>query len=68
MKKNLSIITFLLVSLQSLVAQNNYYCVDNVKYYWQEDTSSVNIIISNINNFDIIVENVLDFFLTKQIL
>lgn len=49
----------------SLIAQNNYYCVNNERCYWQEDSSSVNIIVSDMSSYDQIVENILELFSDK---
>ncbi len=43
-------------------AQNNYYYADNGKNYWQEDTTSINIVVSDIRNLNNIVYNIQSFF------
>lgn len=43
-------------------SQNNYYYAGNEAHYWVEDTSSVNIIVDNMQNFGQIVKNVQEIF------
>ena len=43
-------------------AQTNFYFVDNVRHYWIEDSSSVNIIVRDMGDYDQIVETILELF------
>lgn len=46
-------------------AQNNYYYAGNGINYWQEDSTSINIIVSDIHNLDFIVHNIQSIFYDK---
>lgn len=61
MKKNVLLIILACVVSQ-VWSQNNYYYAGNEAHYWVEDTSSVNIIIGNMQNLEQIVKNVQDIF------
>lgn len=43
-------------------AQNNYYYAGNGINYWQEDSTSVNIIVSDIDNLSYIAQNIQNIF------
>ena len=43
-------------------AQTNFYFVDNVRHYWIEDSTSVNIIVGDMGDYDQIVETILELF------
>jgi|GEM_PF-1083205 len=57
MKKLLFILGFLMIT--SLYAQSipNYYYASGTPQYWTEDSTSVNIIVGNMRNYDAIVRN-----------
>lgn len=61
MKKNVLLIILACVVSQ-VWSQNNYYYAGNEAHYWVEDTSSVNIIVDNMQNFGQIVKNVQEIF------
>jgi hypothetical protein len=60
--KKLMIVLGSVFMLSSLSAQSylynnpNYYYVDGVKQYWTDDSTSVNIIVKNRNNYNGIVQ------------
>ncbi len=46
-------------------AQTNYYFADNERNYWQEDSTSVNIIVADLEQYDMIVDRTLEMFSDK---
>ena len=40
----------------------NYYYANGIPYYWQDDSTSVNIIVANMNNYEYIVQQLLNIF------
>ncbi|GHV43384.1 hypothetical protein FACS1894180_2290 [Bacteroidia bacterium] len=61
MKKLLIILGFIfsasLLSAQSLLPQSKYYYANGIKQYWTDDSTSVNIIVRNMQNYNAIVQN-----------
>jgi len=57
--KRMLIILGLILVFTSLQAQStsNYYYADGVPQYWTEDSTSVNIIVKNMQNYNAIVQN-----------
>lgn len=47
-------------------AQNNYYYAGNGINYWKEDSTSVNIIVSNIDNLSYIAQNIQNIFFASS--
>ena len=40
----------------------NYYYANGIPYYWQDDSTSANIIVANMNNYEYIVQQLLNIF------
>ncbi len=65
---SLSLSLGLLVFFNCIIAQNiipqntNYYYASGNAIYWQDDSTSVNIIVANINHYDSIVQNLQNIF------
>jgi len=59
MKKLLIVLGFYLViiSLYAQNASNYYYAEKGVPFYWTEDSTSVNIIVKNMQNYNAIAHN-----------
>ena len=51
MKKIFIILGFIFMLFQ-LKAQNNYYYADGIPQYWRDDSTSVNIIVKNMHNYN----------------
>jgi len=65
--KKLAIILSFSFFVSSLTAQSyyynsSYYYVDGVPQYWTDDSTSVNIIVKNMNNYNAIVQNLQSLF------
>jgi len=58
MKKTVIFLGFIL-TLNLLNAQSipNYYYASDIPQYWAEDSTSVNIIVGNMHNYEAIVRN-----------
>jgi len=58
MRKLLIILGFILIC-SSLIAQStsNYYYANGIPQYWTDDSTSVNIIVKNMHNYNRIVQN-----------
>ncbi len=46
-------------------AQTNYYFADKERNYWREDSTSVNIIVADLEQYDMIVDRILEMFSDK---
>ncbi|MDR2084547.1 MAG: S8 family serine peptidase [Bacteroidales bacterium] len=68
MKKNIQILYLLLLPIFNLFGQNNisnldgYYYASGKAHYWTTDSTSVNIIIKNMDNYHIIVNKLENIF------
>jgi hypothetical protein len=66
MKKILIVLEFMcvfgLLNAQSNFPVSNYYYVDRVPQYWIDDSTSINIIVKNMNNYNAIVDNLKNIF------
>ncbi len=67
--KKILILTFTLIFSLSAFSQHNnsyshqgYYFSNNESIYWVDDFNSANIIVSNIDHYDLIVKNLMDIF------
>ena len=58
------------LSAQNLLPQTQYYYADGVPQYWTDDSTSVNIIVKNMDNYNAIVQKLELLFVdsTDQIL
>ena len=45
----------------------NYYYADGKTYYWQDDSTSANIIVANKHNYDTIVQRLLNIFNENEV-
>ncbi len=73
MKKMVKII-FLLFAILTVYGQDdnvlpsnmNYYYADGQKCYWQDDSTSINLIIANMENYEEIVRKLREFFTNEE--
>ena len=56
------IFVFGLLNAQSYYNSTNYYYADGIPQYWTDDSTSANIIVKNMHNYDAIAENLLVLF------
>ena len=63
--KRLIITVVLAYFLPFCYAQTNYYYANNERNYWLEDSTSVNIIVSDSEQYDMIVGRILEIFSDK---
>ncbi|MBR4135529.1 MAG: hypothetical protein IKU03_03855 [Bacteroidales bacterium] len=62
MKKHLLLSFVLLITVYNTEAQSDFYFANHQRQYWQEDSSSINIIVGNMQNYDLIVRNLSRIF------
>ena len=62
MKKIFFIILFLCVIITTTAQNNNFYYANGIAQYWEEDVTSVNIIVGNHQQYDTIVHRLRTFF------
>lgn len=61
--KRLTIILGFLIGVTILSeAQNNYYFANNGRNYWVEDSTSINVIVGNSQNCELIAKKLFDLF------
>jgi len=62
MKKQIFSIVLLLFFINNIGAQGNYYFANYQRQYWREDSTSINIIVANMQNYNLIVRNLQTVF------
>lgn len=66
MKKRIFSMVLLALFFYNVHAQCDFYFANNQRQHWQEDSSSVNIIVTNMQNYDLIVRNLQTVFSTSD--
>lgn len=64
MKKQLfsTLLLLVFININNSEAQSNYYFANNQRQYWREDSTSINIIVANMQNYNLIVRNLETYF------
>ncbi len=64
MKKQLfsTLLLLVFININNSEAQSNYYFANNQRQYWCEDSTSINIIVDNMQNYNLIVRNLQTVF------
>lgn len=53
---------FLLLVVYVAEAQNNFYFANNQRQFWRDDSTSIIVIVDNMQHFDVIAHNLLTVF------
>ena len=56
------VVLFLFFININIEAQSNYYFANYQRQYWREDSTSINIIVANMQNYNLIVRNLQTIF------
>ena len=62
MKKHIFSIVIFLFLVNNIEAQSNFYYANCQRQYWRDDSTSINIIVANMQNYNLIVRNLQTFF------
>ena len=62
MKKHIFSVVLFLFFINNIEAQSNYYFANYQRQYWREDSTSINIIVANMQNYNLIVRNLQTIF------
>lgn len=55
-----------MIAVNIISAQSNYYYANNQRQYWRDDSTSINIIVANMQQYDLIANNLRAIFSTSN--